>query len=113
MVNLERSTITISISETYRPHLKSLAGYVNQTRSFSGVLGQAALEYTMNHKLGEVSLDDFTNKNVVSLPQHYADDKAWRNYLNKQSLTELTKFWRQHMRVGGLLNKALEKHKDE
>lgn len=77
------------------------------------MIGLASLEYVEKHKPGDTILDDFTNTNVVALPQHYACDKVWRNYLNKQDYTELKSFWKQYMRIGGLLNKALEKHKDE
>lgn len=109
MNKFERSIISVSVSKTTREYFKKLDNLRPNHVSFSGMLGQAANEYVSNHANGVVKIDEFTNENIVLMPQFYSEIDVWLEYIDNLSPEELKKLQTRNIQISNMIKKKVEK----
>ncbi len=107
-MKLERSVISLSITDTNRECFKLLDSIRPNYISFSGFLGVAAQEYAMNHKSNSLKIDDFTSKDIVQMPLFYSEIDMWKKYVDNMPKSDIKKLQKRHAQIGNLINKKVQ-----
>ena len=107
-MNLERTSICVSLTELNRESFKLLNSIRPNTISFSQYMGLAANEYHSNHKNGMSKITDFTNKHVILLPHYFAEIEFWRKYISTMPKGDIKQFQVRHQQIGNLINKRVQ-----
>jgi hypothetical protein len=107
-MNLDRTNIAVSITDDNRSTFKLLDSIRPNYISFSQYLGVAANEYYEKHKDGITLITDFTNKDIIKMPNYYSEIEMWKKYINNMPTTEVKKFQRRRQQLGILIDKKIE-----
>jgi hypothetical protein len=107
-MNLDRSMVALSITDTNRGYFKLLDSIRPNHISFSQFLGVSASEYHEKHKGSEMKITDFANKDMMVTPLFYSEINMWKKYVDKMPKTELKKFQKRHQQLDNIINKKLQ-----
>ena len=100
--------MSVSISRNTRESFRNLDSLRPNHVSFSGMLGQAAKEYFDQHSHGSIKLDEFTNENIVLMPQMFAEIDLWIEYIKQLSPLEIKKLRQRQVQLGNILKKKID-----
>lgn len=107
-MKLDRSHICLSVNEDNRGYFKLLNSIRPNDVSFSQFVGVASSEYYEHHKEGEMKITDFTNKDVLVIPNYHAELEIWKRYITKMPTSNIKAFQRRHQQLGNLINKRVQ-----
>ncbi len=111
-MNLDKSIISLSITETNRETFKLLNSIRPNHISFSQYLGVASAEYYKNHKTGMYKITDFDTDSIAT-PQFYSEIDLWKKYIEKIPRNQIKHLQKRHQQLGNLINKRVEKMLNE
>jgi len=107
-MKLERSVITISMTDDNRGSFKLIDSIRPNHISFSQFLGVAANEYYLNNKDVPLKITDFTNKDIVAMPMFYSEIEQWMNFIKAMPQPDIKKFQKRHRQLGNIIDKRIE-----
>tara|TARA_R110000751_G_scaffold80536_1_gene162527 strand:- start:540 stop:881 length:342 start_codon:yes stop_codon:yes gene_type:complete len=108
MNKFDRTIISVSVSKSTREYFQKLDKLRPNHVSFSGMLGQAANEYVSNHAENAMTIDEFTNENMVMMPQFYSEINVWIKYIESLNPEELKKLQSRNAQIANMINKKVE-----
>jgi len=107
-MNLERTSIAISVTQDNRVTFKLLDSIRPNHISFSQYLGLAANEYYGNHNKGVSKITDFTNSEMMSTPLYYSEIEIWKKFVTKMPKSDIKKFQVRQQQLNNLINKRVQ-----
>jgi len=107
-MNLEKGTLTISLTDDNRGSFKKLDFIRPNHISFSQFLGLSAEEYSENHKEGFMKITDFTNKDVVHVPLFFAEIDKWKKHIENMPRSDIKKFQQRLQQINNIMNKKVQ-----